>query len=429
MGKNKNKNIKPIRSCRLCGGKHLLDILSLGEQGLSDFIDISDKSSVSKYPLELILCTGCSLLQLKHTTPPQKLYTERYGYRSGINQTMRDELSSITKQAESLISLKKGDIVLDIGCNDGTLLAEYKTPDIIRVGFDPVPSFVIHFEKALNPFGVKNYKLFNDFFSKEPFLKEFKGKKAKIITAISMFYDLDDPNTFVSDIKSCLDKNGLLVIQQNYLVGMLKQNAFDNIVHEHLEYYSLTSLENLLKKYHLEIFDVSESSINGGSFRTFIKHEGSRLGTEAGRIRVEQMRKKERSLNLTSPATYHDFAKRVKDITKKLYDFIKKEARKGKVVYIYGASTRGNTLLQACKLNSTLIKAAAERNSDKWGKKIASLGIPIISEEEARSNRPDFFLVLPWFFREEFLKREKAFLKRGGGMIFPLPKFEVVKLS
>lgn len=420
--------VKPIKYCRSCASTNMVEILSLGKQGLSDFVEMSNQEKIAEYPLELILCEDCSLLQMRHTTPPTQLYTPRYGYRSGINQTMKNELKAIVEQAERIISLNANDIVVDIGCNDGTLLASYKRKNLIRVGFDPVSTFVKYFEKSLNAVGVKQYFHVNDFFSSEPFAAQFKDKKAKIVTAISMFYDLDNPNKFIEDVKQILAPKGVFVIQQNYLVGMLSQSAFDNIVHEHLQYYSLKSLTNLLKRHNLEVFDVFKTDINGGSFRTFIRLKGSTVSSRGGLERIKKMQDEEKRLQLTSKKIYKEFADNVNSIRRSLKMLITSEVEKGKRIHVYGASTRGNTLLQACSLDSKLIEAAAERNTDKWGKKIASVGIPIVSEEQSRKMRPDYFLVLPWFFKEEFIVREKDFLSKGGKMIFPMPKPEVISM-
>lgn len=233
---------------------------------------------------------------------------------------------------------------------------------------------------------------------------------------------MEDPNKFVSDVKKILKENGIFVIQQNYLVGMLKQNAFDNIVHEHLEYYSLLSLNNLLKRHGLEVFDVEMRDLNGGSFRTYISLAGKRKISNE----VRKMIVSENKLGLNKLKEYRDFANRIKKNKKDLAKFIKEETKKGKLVYLYGASTRGNTMLQYFGLDKNLIKKAVERNPEKWGKIISSVGIPIISEEQARKDKPDYMLVLPWFFKEEFLDRERKYLEKGGHFIFPLPKFEIV---
>lgn len=399
--------------CRSCQSKNLSPILSLGNQYLSDFR--SNKSKPKKFPLELILCSDCKLVQLKHTTPQLLLYTERYGYKSGINQTMKDELKEIAKKSiERLASREKKIIVVDIGANDGTLLSFYPKR-YFKVGVEPVKKLAKECKKNAN-------KVVNDFFNIKSYKAKMGKKKANIVSAISCFYDMEEPNKFVEDVKNILHPEGIFVIQQNYLLEMLNNNAFDNIVHEHLEYYSLLSLENLLKKFDLEVFDLELSDLNGGSIRTYICNKGQK------RIRKSVIRQREieQKSKLESDSTYNNFSSRVKKNADKIYEFIKEKAADGKTVYIYGASTRGNTLVQYLKLNNKLIKAAVERNPEKWGKFVSSISLPIISEAQARKEKPDFMLVLPWFFQDEFVKREKKYLDAGGHFIFPLPSIKVV---
>jgi NDP-4-keto-2,6-dideoxyhexose 3-C-methyltransferase len=362
-----------------------------------------------------MLCKQCFLVQLEYTTPQKYLYTERYGYKSGINQTMQDELKEIAQKALKRVKTNNKDtVVVDIGANDGTLLKNYPK-NIYRIAVEPISKFAKEAKKYSN-------KVVNDFFNYNSYRKVLKNKKADIVTAISCFYDMEDPNNFVEDVKKIMTDDGIFIIQQNYLVGMLKQNAFDNIVHEHLEYYSLLSLNNLLVKHGLEVFDLEERELNGGSFRTYISSKGKRRKTKS----VLKMEKYEKRLKLNNKKIYLDFAKRIKNNKQKLFEFIQKANKNDKKIYLYGASTRGNTLLQYFGLDQRLIQKAVERNPEKWGKIIASVGIPIISEIEARKDKPDYMLVLPWFFKQEFLKREKQYLKSGGHFIFPLPKLEVV---
>jgi len=780
--------MRTLKKCRVCNFTKLIEILSLGNLYLSDFV--SDNSKPNKYPLELMLCKNCYLLQLKHTVPQSSLYTERYGYKSGINQTMKKELKEIVEKSLEKIKDQglKELIAVDIGANDGTLLSYYPK-HIVRVGVEPIKKFAKECQQHAN-------FVINNFFNYRSYVQKVKNKKAHIITAISCFYDIDSPNQFLSNIGKILHKDGIFVIQQNYLVSMLEQNAFDNICfkpdtlllgdnkkikdiyrgnmaigengtlvnikrkmerqyngelitikptylesiistpehpikivkkeylrfdcgqikpkqsvyktewieaknirkgdyvivprlqhnsnslnidlskfnmshsskyrrglrnivieeeiawvlglyiaegntnktmvgneiicftlneketayanriknafakigyktsikmgrnhtldirvscaslarafrewfgtsatikqipdflmfaskkikqellrglfagdgyirgnkihfhtsskvlalqsqllvaslggvvgisyvkpyyrqlrgkiikssdswqlrgssrrlaeifgynhrgftmnhavteedyllipikkissehyqgivhnietedntylvsnaivhncHEHLGYYSLLSLENLLKKHNLEVFDVELSSINGGSFRTYISHKNRKYVEKS----VSQLREYENKLKLGEIKIYKNFAHRVKNNRDNLYKFIVNLVKKNKKIYIYGASTRGNTLLQFCNLDKSLIMAAVERNSEKWGKKIASVAIPIISEEQARLENPDYMLVLPWFFKEEFLEREKDYLKGGGHFIFPLPTVEVVQ--
>ena len=249
----------PIRECRACYSKRLLNVISFGNLYLSDFLKTNKKPP--KYPLALVLCQNCSLLQLRHTTPPSLLYTDNYGYKSGINQTMKDQLKEIAEKSISKLKNRKGKIIaVDIGANDGTLLKFYPKT-VYKVAIEPIKKFAKESKKYTDV-------VINDFFNFESYNKYLPGKKADLITAISCFYDIDDPNKFLQDIKKILKDDGILVIQQNYLKLMLEQNAFDNIVHEHLGYYSLTSLQNLLDKNGFEVFDVELNNLNGGSFRT-----------------------------------------------------------------------------------------------------------------------------------------------------------------
>lgn len=422
----KQKVIAIRDTCRVCGFKPLTSILSLGELYMSDFVDdTSQQDENSKIPLELVLCNkkdgGCGLLQLKHTASHEAMY-RNYWYRSGMNKTMTDELNGIAKKIENLIDLKSGDFLIDIGANDGTLLRGYSISGVKTIGFEPAVNLMKWAREGTT-------LIINDFFGYNAWQKEFGDFKAMAITAIAMFYDLEDPNTFVSDVVRCLDKEGIFIIQMSYLPSMLSQNAFDNICHEHLEYYSLLSLENLLARHNLEIFDVELNNINGGSFRTYIRHKdgGKKVKiSEGAEKRVKDLRKFEENLGLDDKKIYEDFVKNIYIIRDQVVNFIKSEHKKGKKIYIYGASTKGNTLLQFYDLDYRTITAAAERNPDKWGKKTIGTLIPIISEEQARAEKPDYFLVLPWHFMEEFKKREEEFLKSGGKFIVPLPKFEVI---
>ena len=407
-----------ITECRSCGSTNLTNILSLGLQYPSNFIElnsISDKRE--QIPLELIFCEkkDCGLLQLKHTASRESLYKE-YWFRSGLNEKMVESLNDITKSVEKRISLSENDIVLDIGCNDGTLLRSYQSK-VRLVGFEPASNLVDEAKEGTD-------LIINNFFSFFEFVQHFPNERIKAITSIAMFYDLEDPNSFVSDIVNCLDQDGIWVIQMAYLIPMLELNAFDNIVHEHLEYWSLKSVKRLLEEYGLEIFDVELNDVYGGSFRIFVKtKKNGKINIQNS---VDEFLKKEDEFGLEKKETYLDFANRVNSLKNKLNDFIKEEISNGKSIYAYGASTKGNTLLQFYNLNNKLISKAADRDSKKFGKMTIGSNIPIISEEQARDEKPDYFLVLPWHLVDFFKERENVFLKNGGKFIVPLPDFKII---
>lgn len=417
--------MKTWTNCRVCSS--VLDpILSLGDQYVSTFL-APEQSDGPKAPLELVLCQQCRLLQLRHTVPGEMMYQE-YWYRSGTNQTMRDALSDISGAATKLVQLKAGDSVLDIGCNDGTLLGSYTVPGLYRIGFDPAQNLAaLSREKA--------DKVLVGFFDADRFLADpdIRGYRPRVVTSIAMFYDLEDPHRFVADVRRILHPDGVWIVQMSYLPLMLKQNDFGNICHEHLEYYSLHSLEYLLNLHDFSVADAQLNDVNGGSIRVFIRNRAggqNAFGTGAYRKqaaeRVSRLRESEAELGLDQATPYLEFAERVQGIKRQVHGFIKDQVERKKKVFVYGASTKGNVMLQYFGLDNSVINAAAERNPDKWGKVTVGTRIPIISEEEARAAKPDYFLVLPWHFIEEFKMRERDYLSSTGKFIVPLPQFTLI---
>jgi NDP-4-keto-2,6-dideoxyhexose 3-C-methyltransferase len=406
-------------TCRSCGSSNLKRVLNLGPMHISAFVDLDADEEEKIVPLDLLLCEDCSLVQLRHTTRPDLLW-KHYWYRSGTNFTMRSALAEITDRVESVVRLSPKDIVIDIGCNDGTLLRSYRTKGIRLVGFEPAGNLV-------SDAAVGTTRIINDFFNFDAFNKAFPRESAKVITSISMFYDLEDPNTFVRDVRSCLSPNGLWIIQMNYLPAMLEINAFDNIGHEHLEYYSLLALRKLLERNGLDIIDVETTDLNGGSIRVYIRHaEANVQASAAAAERIQAIEAQEQAMALDTPTPYDAFAKRIEKIKHDVVDFVRAETAKGKRIYAYGASTRGTTLLQYFGLDRTQIIKAVERSPYKFGKKATGTWIPIISEEQAREEQPDYMLILPYFFLDEFLQREREYLVRGGRFIVPVPTMRVI---
>jgi len=413
--------VKARETCRVCGSSKLTTILSLGDQFVTNFVEEPNRDYV-KGPLELVLCNvkdgGCGLLQLRHTLNRDILY-RKYWYKSGISTTMVKALADIVSSAEKLVKLSSGDLVVDIGSNDGTLLRQFKTSGLITVGFEPSNLWKLGIEGTS--------KIINDYFNYETFRREFGNKKAKVITSIAMFYDLEDPNTFVEDVKKCLDEDGLWVIQMNYLGLMLENNTFDNICHEHLEYYSLLSLSNLLDRHNMEAFDVELNDVNGGSFRIYVRHRGRNIeGFPGAKERLKKQKDYEEKMGFGNSKVYDKFAEQIERTKNDLVAFLNQEVKKGKKIFIYGASTRGLVVLQYAGIDKRLIKAAVDMNPDKWGKYIVGTGIPIMSVEKYRQEKPDYLFVLPYHFIEEIKDQEKDFLEKGGKMIVAIPKFRII---
>jgi NDP-4-keto-2,6-dideoxyhexose 3-C-methyltransferase len=396
-------------ACRSCNSSDLDLALSLGNLYVSNFVDSPEGGLCPRVPLDLLLCRNCGLVQLRHTTPGEWLYG-RYWYKSGVSATMRAALSDITTKASRFVGLGRGDSVLDIGCNDGTLLRSYTVEGIRRTGFEPA-------ENLAPDAAVGTDRVVNSFFTARPIL----GERFRVVTSIAMFYDLECPNDFVADVTSVLLEEGVWIIEMHYLPLILARSAFDAICHEHLEYYSLSALEPLLERHGLVVADAETNGVNGGSLRVYVVHRNSPAASvRARRERVEALRIRERTANLAKRQTYAEFADRVHRIGKSLRSYIESEREQNNRVSVYGASTKGNTLLQVFGLDRTLITSAAERNPEKWGKYTVGTWIPIVSEAEARAQAKDF-LVLPWHFLDEIQNRERDFLARGGKLIAPLP--------
>jgi NDP-4-keto-2,6-dideoxyhexose 3-C-methyltransferase len=411
---------KAVEKCRICGSPELVQVIDLGEQHIATHSVAGDAPDFlqARYPLELVRCAaegGCGLVQLRHSVDPAALYFD-YGYRSGITQSMRDNLAGITARIERLITLRPGDTVLDIGCNDGTLLCSYQAPGIDKVGIDPSANVL---EVARG----KGLDVVNDYFSAAAYKKARPGKPARAITSIAMFYDLEHPAEFVRDIASILADDGVWVIELSYLPFMLQKNSFDTICHEHLEYYSLSTLEWLLETEDLAVQQIEFNEINGGSVRLFIRRKSSFDKPDDS---VTRARSDEAKLALRDEQTYDSFRENVARVRSELQRVLHQAIADNKSVYLYGASTKGNTILQFCGIGNDTVPKAADRNPDKWGRHTLGTNIEIISEAQARADGPDYFLVMPWHFFDEFKERERAFLEGGGKFILPLPEVRIV---
>jgi hypothetical protein len=412
------------KTCRVCGSTALTPVISLGEQHLQgSFV----KPGKELPPMRTIECSlfrcdptrdekACGLLQMVHSVPPEILYSA-YWYRSGTNRTMTEHLQGIVREAVSMAGSANAR-VLDIGCNDCTLLNAYPEGytrfgiDPSDVGSEPRPGITV----------------VNDLFPSEELKQRLGQHKLDIITSIAMFYDLEDPVAFVRSIGEFLNPEGLWVVEMSYMPRMLELNSYDTICHEHLEYYSLAVLERIFSMAGLKVVRVEENASNGGSIRCYVTHKTNfRFKNEVWNQEIKAMRQKEFDLALDTDKPYLDFQSRIDGHKEALGGLLRRLKAEGKRVHIYGASTKGNTILQWCGIDKNLIEVASERNPDKFGARTLGTDVPIVSEAESRAMKPDYYLVLPWHFREEFLEREKALLDAGTGMIFPLPEVHIVQ--
>lgn len=405
-----------ISKCRVSGASDLISVLSLGRQALTGVFPRSVEERVTVGPLELLWSPSSGLLQLAHSYDAAEMYGANYGYRSGLNASMVAHLTAKIRGLEAGFGLEPGDVALDIGSNDATSLKAYRTADVKRIGVDPTgEKFRAHYDDDI--------ALVPDFFSAETYDRATR-KRAKIITSIAMFYDLEDPVAFARDVARCLAPDGVWHFEQSYMPSMLRMCSYDTICHEHIEYYSLGVVRKVLEAADLKILDVQMNAVNGGSFAVTAAHRSSaRPSNDAV---VSWLLEQEERMGLGTPRPFRDFEERVyrhrEDLTRLLGALV----GDGKRVLGYGASTKGNVVLQFCGIGPELVPAIAEVNEDKFGAYTPGTHIPIVSEAEARASEPDYFLVLPWHFKEGIIRREQEFLQRGGKMIFPFPEIEIV---
>lgn len=410
--------------CRISGDK-LKEAFSLGELYVSNFVPLNDFNEHQKYEMKLMFSEKSKLLQLKKTVDKKIMY-EKYWYRSGTNETMKNALKNVVESSIKKIKIQDNDIFLDIASNDGTLLS-FVPKNLIRIGIDPA-------DNTFRDSAIKHSDvIIQDYFSKDAYKNcKYGYKKAKIITTIAMFYDIDDPSKFLKDIYEILDDEGLFIIQMSYTPLMINQLAFDNICHEHVCYYSLTSIDFLLRQNNFKIVDCELNDINGGSFRIYIRKNISNDNLfssypyrDVSKVRIDSILNYEEKNNFNTINKYIDFFKSICELKEKTVKYIFE--KKHKKIWGYGASTKGNTLLQWYGLDNTIISGIAEKSQFKFGLKTVGTNIPIYSEEVMRKENPDYLLILPWHFIYEFEQREKAYLDNGGKFIVPCPIFYTIE--
>jgi hypothetical protein len=413
------ENFRRIDACRICANTELTTLLELGDQYLTGIFPHSRDESLTSGPLTLVKCTGdddaCGLVQLQHSYNSTEMYGEQYGYRSSLNRSMVNHLCAKVGTLLKRVELARGDAVLDIGSNDGTTLSFYPE-HVIRIGMDPTAAkFSSHYGEGIH--------VIEDFFSADKFSSAFGGVKPKIVTSIAMFYDLEHPLDFVHQVGQILHDDGIWHFEQSYLPSMLDTTGYDTICHEHVEYYSLSQIDWMMRRSGLRIIDVELNDVNGGSFGVTVCKEGAPFQTRDETI--QRVLADESARGLRNLAPFQQFADRVQRHRDALPAFLHSKTRNGSLILGYGASTKGNVILQYCGIKEDMLPFIAEVNPDKFGACTPGSWIPIISEQEAHAMSPDFFLAMPWHFRRTLLDREQEFISRGGRMIFPLPSIEI----
>ena len=405
-----------ITNCRICRSKKFLNLFSLGKLSFTGKFAKNKTINIPKREVTIVMCKKCKLVQLNNNFSSKYLYSNDYGYRTGINKTMSEHVKKIVNFSSKKMKLKKNDIVLDIASNDGTLL-NYYDKKIITVGIDPILNKYKKFYKKIN------FKV-SDFFSFQALKRKKINKKFRVITALSMFYDLKNPTKFLNDIQKILDKNGIFILEHADLLSILKNNLFDSICHEHLEYYSSKIILDIMKKNKLKVFDIQRNNVNGGSTRYYISHEDSKFRTNVKSLK--KLINEEKKYKLDTVKTFKTFEKNLIKKKNIMMNFISNKKKQKKVIHGYGASTKGNVLLQYFNITNKHIDLIADRNPQKFNKYTPGTKIKITSENYSRKVKPDYYLVLPWHFRDEIIKREKKTRMQGTKLIFPLPNMRII---
>ena len=405
-----------IKNCRSCSSVSLKKLYSLGSQFLTGIFPKNKFEKVPRGELSMVMCAKCNLLQLENSFDVNVMYGENYGYLSSLNPHMIKHLKIKSEKLKKFTNLKSDDMIIDIGSNDGTFLSNFKKSNRL-IGIDPTI-------KKLKKYYRKDILTISDFFNEQIISKYLKNKKAKIITSISMFYDLPSPIKFAQDIYECLDDNGIWHLEQSYMPLMLKNISYDTICHEHLEYYSLKTIKYIFDQVGFKIIDLEFNDINGGSFALTVSKKKSRY-SEYSKI-VNWLLSKEEKNKYNSTITHIKFFNSVKQHKKLLQDLLLNLADMKKKVIGYGASTKGNVILQYCNLNSKNIRFIVDVNKDKNNKYTPGSLIKIVTENEIKKYKPDYMLVLPWHFKNFILQKENKYLRQGGKLIFPLPDIEIV---
>ncbi len=409
---------KKIEQCRICGNSNLVRVLDLGKQMLTGVFPREKGENVTVGPLRLVKCMGgsevCGLLQLEHSYNLSEMYGENYGYRSGLNASMVMHLHGKVKKILEQVELCEGDLVVDIGSNDSTTLQAYPVPGPMLVGMDPTGV-------KFHTYYPSHIRLIPDFFSSTLLKAQFPGKKAKIITSFSMFYDLEDPIGFMQQIYDVLADDGVWVFEQSYMPTMLETNSYDTVCHEHLEFYTLHQIKWMTDRVGFDIVDIELNDVNGGSFSVTVSKSSANVSMASS---VQSILAEERAKGLDTLAPYQAFASRIAQSRHDLLEFIKAAHAEGKIVAALGASTKGNVLLQYCGLTEKEISYVGEVNTEKFGCYTPGTWIPIISEKELLAMQPDYLLVLPWHFRKFFVSSDRL---KNFSLVFPLPLLDVLK--
>lgn len=404
-------------TCRICKGTHLTRFLDLGLQPhCNRFLKKEELDQPENfYPLDLYFCDDCALVQMVEVVSPEVMFKD-HPYVSGTTATLSEHFRSVAKDLVDTFRIPSGSLVVDIGSNDGTFLKGFSSFPVRTLGVEPATKIA----KLATDAGIETV---NDFFSSQVASAiRAKHGAAKIINAAGVFFHVDNLDDFVLGVRELLDEDGVFVVQAIYLMDMIERNSFDNVYHEHVCHYSIKPLEVLFSRFDMEIFDVRRVAIHGGSIVAYVGKKGRfTRSRNADSLKTEEQKK-----GLYDLKRFEQFAEKAQQIKTELMSILRELKGSRKRIAAYGAPAKGNTLLNYCKIGPDILEYAAEKNELKCGLYTPGMHIPVIREDEARSNPPDYYLLLPWNFGEELLAKERDFRTRGGKFIVPIPEPSII---
>jgi novobiocin biosynthesis protein NovU/D-mycarose 3-C-methyltransferase len=407
--------------CRTCGSKNLKLILDLGQTALvNDFLKPEEVADYKiSLPLRVVLCPDCSLVQLADTVDPKILYSH-YAYVTSTSKTMDTHLNKMMTHLLSTARLGSGSKVLEIASNTGVFLKKFKEQGCEVLGIEPAGNIA---DVALATAIPTRKEFFNSVNAKK--LKAEWGN-ADLILGRHVFAHIDDLRDLVAGLAEISHEETLIAFEVPYVVDFFEHTEYDTIYHEHLSYISVRAIEALVKDSAFMLARVDHYPIHGGSILFHLRHRSSKAKPHAS---VAQALEKENEMRLAEPATWKNFAQRVNHIRAELPALLRKLKAQGKRIIGYGASAKGNTLLNTCGLTVKELDYIIDNTPFKQNKIAPGSWIPVRPPEMLLNDQPDYALLLAWNFAPEIIKRESEYQKRGGRFIVPIPEPKVVESS